>query len=214
MGTLDFESLRRKMVQEQIVQRGIHDEAVIAAMLDVPRELFVPEHLRDSAYDDCPLPIDCGQTISQPYTVAYMVQELRVTRSDIVLDVGTGSGYAAAVLSRIVRYVYSIERFPELAKAAQESLHAIKCQNVHVLVGDGGKGCPEHSPFHAIIVAAAAKELPCDYRSQLYDGGRIVIPIGNQWQQSLMRYELNHGVLSETNLGAFLFVPLVGCSLS
>jgi protein-L-isoaspartate(D-aspartate) O-methyltransferase len=197
------------MVDDQIVQRGIHDDLVIRAMSIVPREEFVPEELKEQSYDDGPLPTRFGQTISQPYTVAYMIQELSVGPNDVVLDVGTGSGYAAAVLSRIVRSVYSIERFSELAIRARDTLMRLGYDNVFVSIGDGSMGDKAHSPFDAIIVAAASATLPDAYAGQLNEGGRIVIPIGDQRHQSLKRFTLNRGQLMAEDLGSFVFVPLV-----
>jgi protein-L-isoaspartate(D-aspartate) O-methyltransferase len=205
-----FAELRRDMVERQIRRRGVHDPRVLAAMLDVPREEFIPEDLRDDAYCDFPLPIGLEQTISQPFTVAFMLQSLLLLGSEQVLEIGTGSGYAAAVLSRLARVVHTMERIPALAQQASERLRRLGYSNVHVHMADGTLGLPEHAPFDAIVVTASAEELPSPYPSQLSDGGRIVIPIGGPLGQNLMRYTRHGQRMSRENLGNFNFVPLIG----
>lgn len=206
-----FEALRRKMVEQQLLTRGIHDPRVLFAMASVPRHRFVPRALRDEAYDDCPLPIGFGQTISQPLTVAWMVQALQLQGNERVLEIGTGSGYGAAVLSLVAREVYTVERIPELAERATKCLADLNYRNTHVYVDDGTLGLPSQAPFDAIIVTAAGERLPPPYLEQLADGGQILIPIGKQWSgQQMMRYTWAAGTLQEEDLGQFAFVPLLG----
>ena len=174
------------MVDQQLRARGIEDERVLAAMERVPRELFVPEEVRDRAYDDAALPIGVGQTISQPYMVARICAELGLRGSEKALDVGTGSGYQAAVLAELADEVHSIDRLPELAERARRNLEAAGYGNrVQVHVGDGTRGLPEQAPFEAIAVAAAAPELPKSLYEQLELRGRLVVPIGRRWEQRL-----------------------------
>jgi protein-L-isoaspartate(D-aspartate) O-methyltransferase len=202
---------RRTMVDEQIYQRGIADERVLAAMARVPRELFVPENLSESAYDDAALPIGAGQTISQPYMVARICAEAGLRGGERVLDVGTGSGYQAAVLAELASEVHSIERIPELAEQARLNLDAAGyAGRVHVHVGDGTLGLPAHAPFAAIAVAAAAPELPHSLYEQLEERGRLVVPVGPRWEQLLQ-------VIVRTPEGPAVlrtvpcrFVPLLG----
>ena len=202
---------RRAMVDEQIYQRGIVDERVLAAMARVPRELFVPETLWESAYDDAALPIGAGQTISQPYMVARICVEVGLCGGERVLDVGTGSGYQAAVLAELAAEVHSIERIPELAEQARLNLDAAGyAGRVHVHVGDGTLGLPGHAPFAAIAVAAAAPEMPHSLYEQLEERGRLVLPVGARWEQLL------HVIVRTPEGPAVLrtvpcrFVPLVG----
>ena len=174
------------MVDRQLRARGIEDERVLAAMERVPRELFVPEEVRDRAYDDAALPIGVGQTISQPYMVARICAELGLRGSERALDVGTGSGYQAALLAELADEVHSIERLPGLAERARTILEAAGYgRRVHVHVGDGTRGLPEHAPFGAIAVAAAAPELPRSLYEQLELRGRLVVPVGRRWEQRL-----------------------------
>jgi protein-L-isoaspartate(D-aspartate) O-methyltransferase len=168
------------MVEQQIRQRGVTNARVLDAMRSVPRERFVPKEIARQAYDDGPLPIGFGQTISQPYIVAYMTEALDVAPSHKVLEVGTGSGYQAAVLGELVRDVYTIEIVPELARRAEETLRAMKRTNIHVRAGDGYAGWPEQAPFDRIMVTAAPEELPRPLLDQLAPGGRIVVPVGAQ----------------------------------
>ena len=203
--------LRQRMVDQQLLPRGIHDRNVLNAMREVPRHEFMPAQWLDEAYEDWPLPIGFGQTISQPLTVAFMVQAMRLKGDERVLEVGTGSGYGAAVLGAIAREVHTVERIPQLAERAQEKLSALGYRNVHVHVDDGTLGLPAFAPFDAVVVTAGAGHLPPPYREQLADGGRIVIPIGDRNEgQQLLRFTLHNGKLSEEDLGLFAFVPLVG----
>lgn len=207
----DFERRRMAMVETQIARRGIRDEHLLSAMRTVPREQFVAVGLREFAYDDMPLPIEEGQTISQPYIVALMIEAARIGRDDSVLEVGAGSGYAAAVLSRIAARVRAIERHPRLSQLAQGRLDALGCRNVEVRSGDGTTGWPEAAPFDAILIAAAGPNVPQVLQSQLAIGGRLVMPVGADGSQQLVKVTRT----SETGfdrelLGAVSFVRLIG----
>jgi protein-L-isoaspartate(D-aspartate) O-methyltransferase len=205
-----FEEARYRMVNRQLEQRGITDEGVLQAMRDVPRHRFVPEDLWKMAYQDTPLPIGHGQTISQPYIVAYMTQMLRLTPSDCVLEIGTGSGYQSAILSRLAKHVYTIERVDELAERAGRMLQEMGYANVSIRVGDGGYGWPEAAPFDAIIVTAAAPEVPAPLIAQLGEGATLVAPIGPAGAQDLVRLK-KQGARSQIEyLTPVAFVPLVG----
>ena len=199
------------MVESQIAARGIRNSRVLAAMESVPREEFVPQELRHRAYDDGPLPIGQGQTISQPLTVAFMAQALQLSEDEKVLEIGTGSGYGAAVLSHLAKEVHTVERLSHLAEEARERLARLGYANVHVHQGDGSLGLLEHAPFNAICVTAAPQSLPETYEPQLAEGGRLVIPVGDtHYGQQMMRYTRLGGVLLAENLGEFSFVPLIG----
>jgi protein-L-isoaspartate(D-aspartate) O-methyltransferase len=201
---------RIRMVDEQLRGRDIADERVLAAMARVPRELFVPPELRDRAYKDVALPIGSGQTISQPYMVARIVEELGLDGDEKVLDVGTGSGYQAAVLAQLGEQVHSIERIPELAEQARRNFEAAGVDNVAVHVGDGSRGLPQEAPFDAIAVAAAAPEFPQALYEQLKTGGRLVVPVGRRQGQRLeviVRSPEGPAVLRSVPCR---FVPLVG----
>lgn len=176
--TLFYQLLRQAMIENQIIDRGVSDERVIKAMNDVPRHLFVKESLRDLAYADGPLPIGHNQTISQPYIVAYMTEILQPDTHHIVLEVGTGSGYQAAILSKLVNHVYSIEIIPELGKEATSRLDKLGYDNVTVKIGDGYNGWEEHAPFDRIIVTAAPEQIPKKLVDQLKSGGLMVLPVG------------------------------------
>src|SRR5438094_7358498 len=175
----DLQEARRRMVAHQIVERGVSSAAVARAMAEVPREAFVAEDLREFAYSDAPLPIAEDQTISQPYIVAYMIEALALEGGERVLEVGTGSGYAAAVLSRVAGEVYTIERHESLANEAQAALTRLGYSNVHVVVGDGTKGLPAAAPYDAIVVAAGGPQVPAALREQLAIGGRPGMPVGD-----------------------------------
>lgn len=207
---LDFSHRRQQMVDTQLRQRGIRDERVLAAMMRIPRHEFVAEPYRAQAYDDNPLPIGERQTISQPYIVALMLEMLHLKEEDIVLEIGTGSGYQTALLAELSRYVYSIERHPTLAAQAQAVLVRLGYKNVSIEIGDGSKGLPAHAPFDGIIVSAAAPELPQALFEQLKEGGRLVIPVGPveaQFLQLVTKKE-SQPVLSEQI--PCRFVPLIG----
>lgn len=199
------------MVREQLVPRGIRDAATLAAMETVPRHLFVPSDARSYAYSDGPLPIGEGQTISQPYIVALMTQAAELTPASIVLEIGTGSGYAAAVLSRIAQEVYTIERLPHLAERAEATLKEIEYQNVHIKVDDGTLGWAEKGPFDAIIVTAGAPTVPAAYVEQLKPSGRIIIPVGDSFAQHLLRLrKTKDNLYTQEILEYVRFVPLIG----
>jgi protein-L-isoaspartate(D-aspartate) O-methyltransferase len=201
---------RHRMVERQIRARGVSDARVLQAMRDIPREAFLPSELADLAYEDRALPIEAGQTISQPYIVAVMTEALRLTGGEAVLEIGTGSGYAAAVLARVARQVYTIERHAELADLARERLAALGFSNVEVRCDDGTLGWPEHAPFDAIVVAAGGPELPQALLEQLAIGGRLVIPVGTSRAQELVRVTRSADGFKREELGAVQFVPLIG----
>lgn len=202
---------RARMVERQIARRGIRSPAVLAAMRVVPREAFVPDASLHEAYEDRPLPIGEGQTISQPYVVALMIEALSLGADDRVLEVGAGSGYAAAVLGRIARDVYAVERHPSLARAASERMGGLGYDNVRVRAGDGTLGWPEEAPFDAILVSAGGPEVPAPLLDQLAPGGRLVIPLGDPSKdQELVRLERRgKDVVVRESLGHVRFVPLI-----
>jgi len=211
---LDQEILESKarMVSDHLLARGIYDKAVIQAMREVPREKFLPPGMEPFAYDDGPLPIDEGQTISQPYIVAYMIEALELQGEERVLEIGTGSGYAAAVLSRCTAEVFAVERIVSLAEGARTRLQELGYHNVTVHQGDGTLGWREHAPYHAIVVTAGAPELPGALLSQLAPQGRLVIPIGStQNLQTLIRVRrVGEGDFRREELCPVRFVPLIG----
>jgi len=207
---VDFDAARDRMVTQQLESRDISDQRVLQAMRQVPRHLFVPEDRQNEAYQDRPLSIGYGQTISQPYIVGYMTAALALSGDEKVLEVGTGSGYQAAVLSRVASQVITIEYIPELADTARTALAKLGYDNVEVLVGDGSAGWPEEAPYEAIMFTAAAPEIPAPLRDQLADGGRLVGPIGSRYDQVLVRlWRISNEWKTET-LKAVIFVPLVG----
>lgn len=203
---------REIMMNDHLLARGIRDPAVLKAMLEVPREAFVAEGMEELAYDDYALPIDEGQTISQPYIVAYMAESLELSAADRVLEIGTGSGYAAAVLSRIVSTVYTVERLAGLARSAHQRLEMLSYSNIHVLEGDGTLGWPEYAPYDAIVVTAGAPDLPKPLLSQLSVGGRLVIPVGaTPYLQILVRVRrVSEEEYRSEELCPVRFVPLIG----
>lgn len=201
---------RRLMVSQQLEARGITDPRVLDAMRTVPRHLFVPESYRFQAYEDCPLPIGHGQTISQPYIVGLMLEALMLTGHERVLEVGTGSGYQAALLGLLAEQVYTVEIIPELTSRAQATLSELGYDNIQVEPANGSIGWKAAAPYDAIIVAAAAPSTPRALCKQLADGGRLVVPIGDLYGQDLLRVQNQHGQLLTTNLGLCAFVPLVG----
>jgi len=208
----DFARSRDRMVDVQIARRGIRDIRVLDAMRRVPRELFVEPGFEEFAYEDGPLPIGEGQTISQPYIVALMIEAAEVSPGDHVLEVGAGSGYAAAVLSRIVDRVRAIERHPSLGESAARRLEELGYTNVDLRTGDGTKGWPEAAPFDAILVAAGGPEVPTALKEQLAIGGRLVIPVGDEiLGQRLLRITRESATeYDEEDFGAVSFVPLIG----
>jgi protein-L-isoaspartate(D-aspartate) O-methyltransferase len=207
---MDDVRARERMVDEQIVARGVHDERVLDVLRSVPRHAFVPEHLRDEAYTDRPLPIGEGQTISQPYIVAAMTASLAPQPGDRVLEVGTGSGYQTAILARLASHVMSIERHASLAARAEAILDKLGIVNVHVIVGDGSEGYAAGAPYDRILVTAGAPVVPETLTAQLAEGGRLVIPVGPSGFQHLLTID-RRGVALESHQGeACVFVPLVG----
>jgi protein-L-isoaspartate(D-aspartate) O-methyltransferase len=205
----DFAAARQRMVDSQLRARGISDQRVLDAMLRVPRDEFVPGAYRAEAYEDHPLPIGQGQTISQPYVVAVMLELLRLTTGDRVLEVGTGSGYATALLSLLVARVFSIERHATLATAARDVLARLRYCNVQVFTGDGSVGLPDSAPFDAILVSAAAANIPPALIAQLRDNGRMVIPVGNADSQDLQFIRMINRVPQITRREPVRFVPLI-----
>lgn len=204
----DFAAERERMVNEQLVRRGIHDPRVLAAMRKVPREEFVPAPLRNESYRDGPLPIGHDQTISQPYIVAFMTEQLRPKPTDRILEVGTGSGYQAAILAELVAEVYTVEIIEPLAKNAQALLERLGCRNVHVKVGDGYKGWPEHASFDVIIVTCAIDHVPGPLVAQLKEGGRMMIPVGESFAQELYLFEKENDELKKSAVLPVVFVPM------
>lgn len=200
---------KQRMIERDLKGRGIYDERVISAFAKVPREEFVPPNYRDLAYEDYPLPIGEGQTISQPYMVAIMLQEMRLKESDKVLEVGAGSGYVVALLAQICREVWGIERIEKLAKEAQKRLERLNIKNAHIVVGDGTKGLPEEAPFDAILVSAAGRNIPPALLEQLAEGGRLVIPVGDGLSQMLTIVEKKQGKIHKREAGYCVFVPLI-----
>ena len=205
-----FEAARRRMVTEEIVGAGVRDERVIAAMLATKRHEFVPLVLRSKAYFDMALPIGDRQTISSPFIVAYMTESLTPRRTDRVLEIGTGSGYQAAVLSPLVKDVFSIEIVPDLGRKAERTLRRLNYDNVHVKVGDGYLGWPVHAPFDKIIVTCSPEEVPLPLVEQLAEGGMMVIPVGERYQQILYAFTKANGELVASALRPTLFVPMTG----
>ena len=203
---------KERMLSDDLAGRGIRDAAVLRAMREVPREKFIPPDMELYAYDDSPLPIAEGQTISQPYIVAYMIEALELRGRERVLEIGTGSGYAAAVLSRCAAEVYTVERIPFLAETARERIQSLGFRNVTVHLGDGTMGWPDHAPYDAIVVTAGAPDVPAELTEQLAPGGRLVIPVGNTpYLQELVRVRRSaEDELRRENLCAVRFVPLIG----
>jgi protein-L-isoaspartate(D-aspartate) O-methyltransferase len=208
----DFPARRQAMVAGQLAGRGVRDPKVLDAMRTVPREAFVPKHLRESAYLDSPLPIGSGQTISQPHVVAFMIEALSLKGGDKVLEIGAGSGYAAAVLGQIAANVYAIERIRVLADRAKATLGALGYDNVQVRHGDGTLGWPDQAPFDAISVAAGAEEVPEPLKQQLKEGGRLIIPVGRSahFQQLKRITRIADSEFAEEDLVPVRFVPLIG----
>jgi protein-L-isoaspartate(D-aspartate) O-methyltransferase len=208
--TKEYAARREEMIEKQLRRRGIHDAAVLAAMAEVPRHEFVSENVRAHAYDDLPLPIGSGQTISQPYIVAAMTAALHLRPSDRVLEIGSGCGYHAAVLSRLAKEVFTIERRHELASCASAKLARLDYSNAHVHCGDGTLGLPELAPFDAILVAAAAPAVPKPLLAQLAEGGRIILPVGGSEHQELQLIEKRGDTFPTKMLEGCRFVPLLG----
>jgi protein-L-isoaspartate(D-aspartate) O-methyltransferase len=208
---IKFEYERDRMVSEQLIHRGITDQRVIAAFRKVPRHIFVEEPLQDRAYEDHPLPIGFGQTISQPYMVGLMTQILALHGNERVLEIGTGSGYQAAILAELAERVYTIERIKRLAERAEKILYdELKYKNIVIIVGDGTYGVPQYAPFDRIIVTAGAPDIPKTLINQLADGGRLVIPKGDRYVQTLTVVDKKGEELVISYEGGCVFVPLIG----
>lgn len=203
---------RLQMVDQQLAARGIEDERVLAAMRAVPREAFVPEAFQDQAYADGPLPIGSGQTISQPYIVALMCEAMKLSGDERVLEIGTGSGYAAAVLGHLAARVDTVERLPELAERAGFQLRQLGMERVHVHCADGSLGWPESAPYDAIVVAAGGPLVPASLKAQLAPGGRLVMPVDSAqgWQELLRVTRVRKDEFRTEQLGDVAFVPLIG----
>jgi protein-L-isoaspartate(D-aspartate) O-methyltransferase len=199
------------MVQDQIARRGVADPSVLSAMNTVPRHAFVPEQMKKSAYQDNPLPIGEGQTISQPYIVGLMTEAAKINPNSKVLEIGTGSGYAAAILAQIAKEVYTIERIAPLAQQAEKIIQELRYKNIHVYTGDGTLGLPEHAPFDAIVVTAGAPVIPHSFLDQLKVGGRVIIPVGDALNQRLLRLtKTPKNNYTEEVIELVRFVPLIG----
>jgi protein-L-isoaspartate(D-aspartate) O-methyltransferase len=208
----DYTRKQREEIVNLIRHRGVRDERVLQAMLKVPRHRFVPLYQREMAYEDAPLSIGSGQTISQPYIVALMTEALMLEGNEKVLEIGTGSGYQTAILSLLCRWVYTVERLPELSQRAQEVLSSLGYHNISFKVGDGTLGWKEHAPYQAIMVTAGAPKVPSSLIEQLDVGGRLVIPVGSPSHQELLRItkEDDKGNLRRESLGGCIFVRLIG----
>jgi len=204
----DFETQRKSMVEKQIEGRGIGNQKVLGSLLKIERHRFVPPHLKTVAYEDRPLPIGYGQTISQPYIVAFMTELLELKEQDSVLEIGTGSGYQTAVLAEIAEKVYSIEVIPELSERAKNLIEGLGYRNVYIKIGDGWRGWKEYAPFSAIIVTCAPTKIPPLLIEQLSDGGKMVVPIGSGFQK-LKLVEKVKGEIKIKNAGDVSFVPMI-----
>jgi protein-L-isoaspartate(D-aspartate) O-methyltransferase len=207
---LDLDGLRHEMVQVQLRNRGVRDAHVLEAMASVPRHEFVPVEFREHAYDDQPISIGEGQTISQPYMVAVMIEAMALTGAEKVLEIGAGSGYAAAIISRLAKHVYAVESHASLALAAQQRLSRLGFNNVSIHTGDGSAGLKEAAPFDVIVVAAAAPSVPQPLVEQLSEDGRLVIPVGDAQSQNLVLIQKAGGEIHSSTLHQCRFVPLVG----
>lgn len=205
-----YPTARHSMVKEQLVERGITDPRVIHAMSTVPRHLFIPEEFREHAYADGPLPIGANQTISQPYIVGLMSQLLNLHGDEIVLEIGTGSGYQAAILGKLARQVYSIERHEFLSEQATQVLHELGYENIVIMTGDGSRGLLAHSPFDGILIAAATPEVPQIILDQLAEGGRLIVPTGGPEGQILERWTRHGHRYKREEIIPVAFVPLRG----
>ncbi len=201
---------REKMVQEQLINRGITSPRVLDAFRKVPRHLFIEDGLIYQAYSDYPLPIAEGQTISQPYIVALMTQNLDLQPDDVILEIGTGSGYQTAILAELAAKVYSIERFGTIASKARKLLDGLSYHNVMIIIGDGTKGYPKNAPYNGIIVTAAAPYIPETLTMQLKEGGRLIIPVGGEYTQELLKVIKHGDTLKKESLGGCRFVKLIG----
>lgn len=206
----NFERLRNLMVDTQLIPRGIKDKRVLDTMRKIPRHLFIPEAYWENAYEDMALSIGEGQTISQPYMVAIMTELLELSGSEKVLEIGTGSGYQAAILSVLAREVYTIERLESLGFKAKDKLREMGFENVYVIIGDGTKGLPEKAPFNRIIITAATPKIPDCLVDQLEEDGIIIAPVGHRFSQILIKGRKSKGILKEEYHTPCIFVPLIG----
>lgn len=207
---MDFDRLRERMVKEQLIGRAIKDERVLDAFRKIERHRFVPAILKPQSYADYPLSIGEGQTISQPYIVAYMIETLNLNPQDKVLEIGTGSGYQAAILSELAKKVYSVERSDVLAQRAEKLLESMELKNIEIVIADGTKGLAQFSPYNAIIVSAAAPNIPQALIEQLAEAGRLIIPVGERFSQVLVRLTKIKDKIKEERLSSCVFVPLIG----
>ena len=207
--SMDYTNERLDMVNDQIKARGIKDKRVLEAMVKVPRHLFVPEPYTKNAYEDTPLPIGLDQTISQPYIVAFMTEALMLKATDKVLEIGTGSGYQAAILAEICDSVYTIDIFKQLADRAEQTLNKLLYKNIRVKHGDGFQGWPEYAPFDAIIVTCAPSDIPRPLQDQLAEGGRMIIPVGNSGIQQLILLVRKNGRIMQESVLPVRFVPMI-----
>ena len=207
--SMDYTNERLDMVNDQIKARGIKDKRVLEAMVKVPRHLFVPEPYTKNAYEDTPLPIGLDQTISQPYIVAFMTEALMLKATDKVLEIGTGSGYQAAILAEICDSVYTIDIFKQLADRAEQTLNKLGYKNIRVKHGDGYQGWPEHAPFDAIIVTCAPSDIPQPLKDQLAEGGRMIIPVGDSGIQQLILLVRKNGRIMQESVLPVRFVPMI-----
>jgi protein-L-isoaspartate(D-aspartate) O-methyltransferase len=204
-----FSEERKKLIKDQLIPMGITDQCLINAIYEVPREKFIPEDLANHAYDNSPLPIGYNQTISQPYIVAFMTEAAKLTGNSRILEIGTGSGYQAAILSRLCKEVYTVEVIPSLAEKAQKIFNELKYNNINSRISDGYKGWPEQAPFDAIIVTAAPKSIPEELVNQLKINGRLIIPVGENRQELIRITKKQSQKIITEKLMAVKFVPMV-----
>ena len=207
---MDYAVLRKRMVEEQLAARGIKDKRVLDAFYKVERHKFVPEEIRETTYADFPLPIGEGQTISQPYIVGLMTESLQLTGEEKILEIGTGSGYQAAILAELAKDVYTVERFERLAKGAEAVFQELGYKNIKLKVGDGTLGWSEFAPFDRIIITAATPRIPLPLTEQLTESGKIILPLGESFSQILTLIEKKEGKLEQTQICGCVFVPLIG----
>ncbi|MGB2964623.1 MAG: protein-L-isoaspartate(D-aspartate) O-methyltransferase [Anaerolineales bacterium] len=210
MGKIDFQTARKRMVERQIARRGISSPRILEAFSEIPRHLFIPADQHLYAYADGPLPIGKGQTISQPYIVAYMTMHLNLKGDERVLEIGTGSGYQAAILGKLAAEVHTVERHSSLAKSASKLLEDLGFNNIQIHLGDGTKGLPDFAPYDGIMVTAAAPDVPAPLLSQLADGGRLIMPVGGRIGQVLHLYQRRGEEITKEDLAPVAFVPLIG----
>lgn len=207
---MDYVDLRKKMVEQQLVQRGIKDPRLLEAFRKIERHRFIPEELQINAYADFPLPIGNGQTISQPYIAALMTESLELNGEEKVLEIGTGSGFQAVILSKLAKEVYTIERLSDLAENAEAIFGELGCKNIKLKIDDGTLGWPQEAPFDRIIITAASPSLPLPLAEQLKEGGRLILPLENNLGQVLTLVEKKEGKLNHQKICGCIFVPLIG----